>query len=227
MAINEQKYRNAILFFASHINNSTLGKVKLMKLLYYLDFDHYEHYHTSVTGDKYVHWDMGPVPVSAMDVISHMVDEGELSVTEKHIGMQHPQLQYTPLQPYKVHIFTPSEVAEMYAVCEKWQHHSGSEMVRAVHGEPPWLETDPNAEIDYRLVYRRSSQDSEFSEEEQMNENLSPEDRKLRETGLQFGVQLENLIKTDARFCAWLDRGIEQIETGQTVTFGENGWEDN
>ena len=40
--INQEKYRNAILFFASRIQNGTLGKLKLMKLLYYLDFDFFE-----------------------------------------------------------------------------------------------------------------------------------------------------------------------------------------
>jgi len=40
--INEKKYKNAILFFAHKIRNGTLGKLKLMKLLYFLDFDFFE-----------------------------------------------------------------------------------------------------------------------------------------------------------------------------------------
>ncbi len=42
--IDEKKYKNAILFFAKKIQNGTLGKLKLMKLLYFLDFDFFEKY---------------------------------------------------------------------------------------------------------------------------------------------------------------------------------------
>jgi len=35
--INEKKYKNAVLFFANKVRNGTLGKLKMMKLLYYLD----------------------------------------------------------------------------------------------------------------------------------------------------------------------------------------------
>ena len=52
--INEKKYKNAILFFANRIRNGTLGKLKLMKLLYFLDFDFFEKYGRSVTGDEYL-----------------------------------------------------------------------------------------------------------------------------------------------------------------------------
>ena len=37
--INQKKYKNAVLFFAKKIQNGTLGKLKMMKLLYFLDFD--------------------------------------------------------------------------------------------------------------------------------------------------------------------------------------------
>ena len=60
--INQAKYRNAILFFASRIQNGTLGKLKLMKLLYYFDFDFFEEYGRSVTGDEYLRFENGPVP---------------------------------------------------------------------------------------------------------------------------------------------------------------------
>jgi len=40
--INEKKYKNAILFFAKKTQNGTLGKLKIKKLLYYLDFDFFE-----------------------------------------------------------------------------------------------------------------------------------------------------------------------------------------
>lgn len=221
MAINENKYRNAILYFASHINN--LGKVKLMKLFYYLDFDHYEQFGTSVTGDEYRHYPMGPVPINAEAVVERMVTDEQLLVTEENVGLRNLQCRYQPLRHYDVSVFSPTEVEMLCAVAEKWQHHSGGEMVRAVHGEPPWLETDDWAVIDYRLAFKRSVR--EMPEEEQMNENLSAEEREAREKGLQLVAQLEQRVQSDPEFRRQLQIGFDQVEDGQTVFFGGDGWE--
>lgn len=52
-AFRKDKMEQAILYFCERINNVHLGKTKLMKLLYYLDFDHMEEYGTPVTGGTY------------------------------------------------------------------------------------------------------------------------------------------------------------------------------
>lgn len=39
--LDERKYQRAILYFVAACNNEHLGKTKLMKLLYYLDFQCY------------------------------------------------------------------------------------------------------------------------------------------------------------------------------------------
>ena len=226
MQINDAKYRNAILYFASHVNNNTLGKVKLMKLLYYLDFDHYEQFGTSVTGDDYLRWEMGPVPSHAAAVIDCMVADEQLLVEDKDIGMRKPQNKYVVLQPYNIGVFLPTEVEVLCAVVQKWEHHSGSDMVCAVHGEPPWLETSANAVIDYRLALKRSGKDSEPTEEEQMDEKMFVEDKELREKGLRLVAQLENLAQTDEGFRRWLQVGFSQVEAGHVVAASEDGWEE-
>jgi uncharacterized phage-associated protein len=224
--INEDKYRNALLFFVSTINNNTLGKVKLMKLFYYLDFDHFEQFGTSVTGDDYLHWGMGPVPASASIIIDRMVADDQLLVESVDVGMPNHWVKYTALRNYNIQVFTSTEVAVLYAVAQKWEHHSGGDMVRAVHGEPPWLETAPNAVIDYRLALKRSGKDRELPEEH-MDEQMTAEDREAREKGLQLVARLEQLVQTDQGFCTWLQVGFDQIESGQTVTFGIDGWEED
>jgi uncharacterized phage-associated protein len=224
--INETKYRNAILFFVSHIDNGTLGKVKLMKLLYYLDFDHFQQYGASVTGDDYLRWEKGPVPASAETIIQNMVADGQLQVESIDIGLSRPQSKYIPLCSCDVQVFSPSEVAVLFEVAEKWAHHTGSDMVRAVHGEPPWLETAANAVIDYRLALKRPGKDCEPTEEEHMDERMSAEDRALRERGLRLVAQMEQLTQTDEGFRRWLQIGFDQEEAGQVIAVGEDGWEE-
>jgi len=70
--INPIKYKNIILFFANKIKNGTLGKLKVMKLLYFLDFDFYEKYGKSVSGDEYLRFDNGPIPRMAEKILKEM-----------------------------------------------------------------------------------------------------------------------------------------------------------
>jgi uncharacterized phage-associated protein len=57
-----EKLINAIIYFAKY--TQYLGKIKLFKLLYLLDFEHFRMTGRSVTGLDYHAWKYGPVPVA-------------------------------------------------------------------------------------------------------------------------------------------------------------------
>lgn len=59
-----EKLINAILYFAQSTKH--VGKIKLFKLLYLLDFEHFRQTGRSVTGLTYTAWKFGPVPVQLM-----------------------------------------------------------------------------------------------------------------------------------------------------------------
>lgn len=62
---NRKRLINAVLFFAKSTNYC--GKIKLFKLLYLLDFEHFRQTGKSVTGYDYQAWKFGPVPVDLME----------------------------------------------------------------------------------------------------------------------------------------------------------------
>jgi len=55
-----RKLLNAVLYFARKVKNPT--KVKIFKLLYFLDFEHFKQTGHSVTNLDYYAYDFGPVP---------------------------------------------------------------------------------------------------------------------------------------------------------------------
>lgn len=59
------KLINAVVFFAA--NTKFCGKIKLFKLLYLLDFEHFSQTGKSVTGFEYQAWKFGPVPTDLME----------------------------------------------------------------------------------------------------------------------------------------------------------------
>jgi len=63
---SRDKLINAILYFAEHTRG--LGKIKLFKLLYLLDFEHFRQTGRPVTGMEYRAWKMGPVPAALVQI---------------------------------------------------------------------------------------------------------------------------------------------------------------
>ncbi len=154
--LNEEKYKNIILFFANKIKNGTLGKLKIMKLLYFLDFDFFEKYGKPVTGDEYLRFDNGPVPRMAEKILKAM-NGLEVRISNRKIANGlHDQQHIEPLKFYEMNIFSREELMMMEEVADKWEKFSGSEMKNASHGEAPWIATKPNDVIDYNLAYYRN-----------------------------------------------------------------------
>src|SRR5471030_2768319 len=78
MAYSEDKMKQVVLYFLERINNVHLGRSKLMKLLYFVDFDHYEKHGEAITSAIYRKLPHGPVPTKVEKLIKKMVDNGDV-----------------------------------------------------------------------------------------------------------------------------------------------------
>lgn len=230
IALNEEKYREAILYFAERINNPTLGKVKLMKLLYFLDFDHLEHYSTLVTGDQYRALPMGPVPISADRVLHDMQAARLLAIQRVDLGPGYRRKEeYVPLRPYDPKVFSVTELDVLNSVALKWEHHSREEIVHATHGEPPWKFTEPGEIIDPRLVYLRPIQETDEDgatgqEESRPMGSLTVEEAQLRAKGRALVGHIEAYTQTHPEFLAQLQAADAEIDAGHFARYDEEGW---
>ena len=127
-----------------------------MKLLYFLDFDFFEKYGKSVTGDEYLRFENGPVPRMAEKTIKQMAGK-YIKITNKKIGTGYKDQQLIePLSDFDESLFSKKELIMMEEVADKWEKLSGTEMKNASHGEEPWIATKPNYVIDYNLTYYRN-----------------------------------------------------------------------
>jgi|EndMetStandDraft_4_1072995.scaffolds.fasta_scaffold172033_2 uncharacterized phage-associated protein len=59
-----ERLLQAVVYFAGH--TEACGKIKLFKLLYLFDFEHFRQTGKSATGLDYQAWKLGPVPVELM-----------------------------------------------------------------------------------------------------------------------------------------------------------------
>lgn len=156
-----EKLEAAILFFLRRANNGHMGKTKLMKLLYYADFDHMERYGHPITGAHYRKLDQGPVPVEAFDLLTQMELEGKIRSEKRDLG-PYTQFRYEAMEKPKKSLFEHSEVETLERVGERWENEPLNRIVAATHAEAPWLSVRMGEMIPYRLAYYRRSLGSDW-----------------------------------------------------------------
>jgi uncharacterized phage-associated protein len=140
MLISHQREKliNAIVFFAE--NTRYCGKLKLIKLLYLLDFGHFRETGRSVTGLEYSAWKMGPVPVSFFEEwddvrpdLSAAIDIRPERVIDYVRETVHPRTAFDETH------FTSRELRLMQKLAERFRDDFSRPMVELTHEESgPW-----------------------------------------------------------------------------------------
>jgi uncharacterized phage-associated protein len=154
--LDREKLEQVILFFLERINNNTLGRTKLMKLLYYVDFDHYQKTGHSITNAKYRKLPHGPVPDKAEKVIDAMIKRKALKAVETSIGNFVQQRLLTNTASFDASRLQGDEMETLMMVARKWEHATAQEIAAATHREAPWGTTEDGKAIDYELANYRS-----------------------------------------------------------------------
>ena len=157
---NEEKYINAILFLCKRIDGSIIGKKKLYKLLYYIDFDNYEYKESMhpITGEQYIAWKMGPVPSDKGKILNKMVEQGLLREDDVYIsdGINNAK-RYTSLVEPNMDVFSGDEKFIMERVAKKYGELNGKQLEILTHAEAPYIATEQNEIIDYGLAFYRET----------------------------------------------------------------------
>ncbi len=156
--INEEKYKNIILYLSSKLGGEIRGKKKLAKLLYFADFDFFEKENTSITGEIYKALPMGPFPVHMENIIKELEKEKKLTVSaEDGVAGYLPTEVYRTKAEAKRGIFSKEEIKILDRVVIKYGNLNGKQLEDLTHGEAPYIGTEPNKEIVYELAYYRGT----------------------------------------------------------------------
>jgi len=159
MTMDKEKLKHCILFFLERINNVHMGRKKLMKLLYYVDFDHYETFGKPVTGAVYKKLEHGPVPVNVAGVIEDMIKKGELRQVLVRRGPYEQHRLVTISAKFDPTKFSGDELETLQKVATDWENANGGEIEAQSHVEAPWQATPFGKVIDYELaLYRKPTE---------------------------------------------------------------------
>lgn len=162
----QEKAFNAIKFFCA--NTMGCDKLKLYKLLFFLDFEHYEKTGRTVTGFHYRAWDHGPVPIELWRDMKYNPQAfvSDFSLEQGITG--HDAQRLVPKTPFDASVFSKREMAILVDVADRFQMMTAAEIEDFTHREgTPWhrvyeVENRPNKDIP--LEYQLTNVDSETRE---------------------------------------------------------------
>lgn len=154
-----QKVKSILLYFCEHTDPRFLGKVKLMKLLYFLDFMHVKKYGIPVTSDRYVNLEHGPIPSAIKNLVDNLADDPDHSELADTIVIKHADGEMIQritaartLTDGDMAVFSPSELTILQEVCQRFGGMNTATIERASHDEAPWRLTSFLDTISYELA---------------------------------------------------------------------------
>lgn len=135
-ALNRNRLLNAVVFFAENV--LFCGKIKLFKLLYLLDFEHFKQTGKSVTGVEYQAWKFGPVPIDLMEKWEDL-DEDIASLihieAEKIVDHIRQNVVVNPGVKFQADDFTPRQLRIMNELVARFRDTYSEKMIDVTHAQ--------------------------------------------------------------------------------------------
>ncbi len=154
MQYQPEKFLNAAVFFARNTDPKIFGVTKLMKLLFFSDFLHYERYGRPIVGDQYYHLPEGPVPTTSYDLWKGAMRgektglEGYIKIIEEPVS-DHKIFRIEALRDFDENVFSDSDLEVMQEVAKEFFDVTGTSLAEKTHAIPFVKETPRVYPIDY------------------------------------------------------------------------------
>jgi len=161
MNIPIPKLKAVLRYFGTYTDARFLGKVKLMKLLYFLDFMHVKKYGCPVTWDRYINLEHGPIPTTILNLVNEAIDDVDNSILSDAVYFQRSEntdmCRMIPVRKFNEadeEYFRPSELKVLEHVCKRFGDKNTKYIEDASHKEAPWTETVLMEEIPYSMAVK-------------------------------------------------------------------------
>lgn len=159
MRIPLPKLKATLLYFCQNTDPRFLGKVKLMKLFYFLDFSHLKKFGSPVTFDTYINLEHGPIPSGIKSMVDTAADDPDSSVLADTITFERPEgINMYRIKPRREFTerdkdyFSGPELETLQKVCARFGGVNTQAIENASHRESPWSKTNFLDEIPYTLA---------------------------------------------------------------------------
>jgi len=171
MGIPLAKLKAILRYFCTFTDTRFLGKTKLMKLFYFIDFLHVKKHGVPITNDMYINLELGPIPTVIKNMVDNVVDDPERAILSDTISINEPDgikmqqiLSFQEFSEDDKGYFNDNELETLKTVCARFGTKNTKAIVDASHNESPWTETKILDKIPYSLA--ALDKDCSFTREE-------------------------------------------------------------
>lgn len=157
---NKKKFKAIIHYIINKCGlNHNVGRTVIYKLLYFSDFDFYELYERSISGEKYIRKPNGPVPKHFHESKNELINEGKIK-EDKELILDYYKYKYSSLSTPDISSLSSEELNVIDDTLNKISHMHSGNISEYSHGDLPWRIAEPEEELDYEYVFYR---DPEYS----------------------------------------------------------------
>jgi uncharacterized phage-associated protein len=131
-----QRLLQAVVYFAGH--TQACGKIKLFKLLYLLDFEHFRQTGKSATGLDYQAWKFGPVPIELMEEWEELgTDLAGLVhiVEERQFDYDRQTVKLNPGVQFDTDAFSPRQLRILGDLVAQHRDTLSAKMIDVTHAQ--------------------------------------------------------------------------------------------
>jgi len=163
MSYNINKLVDALTIFAK--NNQELTKLRINKLLYFVDKEHLRNFGRLVFNDSYISLRCGPVAERSNNIINDFIDCEYFKSIDPQLGWSNYLSNFFELsktsrgydllklkQESDASSLSASELETIDSVLKKYGNRPTSILVDFSHDDAAWANTPQNEEIDYKLL---------------------------------------------------------------------------
>ncbi len=153
---NLEKFKEVFLYILNKVGSKpNIGEAVVYKLLYFIDFNHYERYEDQLIGATYIKNNYGPTPVEFAKIVKRMIDDQEIERVESRY-FDYPQTKYLPLRNPDLSVLSANELRTIDDVLNRLSEMNETQIIEYSHGDVPWLTTEDGAKIEYETVFYRT-----------------------------------------------------------------------
>lgn len=155
MKYNKTKFENAVLYLARY-GGTDVGKKKLAKLLYFIDFTLYEMRKKSLTEMKYTKRDFGPMPEPKLFYSALKELQRKKLITIEKPNNYGLEMIVSKKEP-DMKDFDEKEREILQQITEKYRLENAGHLERIAQDEPPYKMVKQGENIPYHLAFYRNS----------------------------------------------------------------------
>lgn len=148
-AFDIDKIENLIIYIA--LKCKGVLKTKLNKLLWYIDFKHFKEHTVGITGAKYLHLPLGPVPMDYELLTLKLQNEDRLEAQEVVKG-EYTGENYVAKKEAEISIFNKEELETIDLVIKKLAHLGSGKIKDMSHKEKAYKMTAHKQIIPYSFA---------------------------------------------------------------------------